>query len=223
MKRIFGAVTVLAGLSAFGSAQQIATRTQLNAILAGAKYSYTDSFEAYNIADGNANTLGVSELDSTSTVNGQGPGLVDPGVHYVDAGGGLLQWNGANYFGSPSEEILADGGTRTLSLDYTKNVDVMGVDLRQYTGFGDTFTANVYSGSTLVGTYHGTLANSGTSQFFGWFSATGITEVDLIGGTNGWSPIIDNHSYGYTAAPEPASMAALALGGLALLRRRRAR
>ena len=220
MNRLIGAVGVVFGLAMVAPAQQIDNRVDLNALLAGGVY-YEEAFEAFNIASGSAVITDSSNLSSTSVVSGQGPGLVEPGAIYeTDNVNDLLQWDGANYYGSTSEEILAAGNE--MAVNYTMNVNAMGMDLRAFLGFGDTYTADVYNGSTLVGTYAGTLANDGSSTFFGWQNAAGITSVDFFGSGNlGWSPIIDNHTYGLMTAPEPASLSFLALGGLALLRRRR--
>jgi len=221
MNRLFGAVGVVFGLAAVTPAQQIDNRTDLNALLAGGIY-YEEAFEAFNVASGSAATTNVTSLDSTTTVNGQGPGLVEPGAIYESQDQTSdLQWDGANYYGSTSEEILAGGNG--IEIQYTMNVNAMGIDLRGFSGFGDTYTADVYNGANLVGTYSGTLAGDGSSTFFGWQNVAGITSVDFFGsGAYGWSPIIDNHTYGlFTPAPEPASMAALGFGALALLRRRR--
>lgn len=221
MKNVLGVNVVVLGLVGVASAQQISTRTQLNQILSSG-YEYEDAFQAFNIASGSAARLGIISMNSTSTVDGQGPGLLDPGVTYsTETSTSSLQWDGNNYSGSTKQEILSDDNE--LFLSYTMPVDAMGVDLRAFTGFGQGYTAFVFNGATLVGEVTGTLANDGSTQFFGWENAGGITEVVFDSTAQGWSPIIQEHSYGYAAlAPEPASLAALALGGLVLLRRRRA-
>ncbi len=222
MHKFIGVVSLVVGLAGAAAAQQIATRTQLNQILSTG-YEYTDAFQAYSIASGGAATLGVSSMNSTSILNGQGPGLLDPGVTYSTANqGDLLQWNGVNYVGSMRQEILSNDNS--LVLTYTMGVDAMGVDLRDYAGYGQNFTADVYNGSNLVGQLSGTLAGAGTTQFFGWENAGGITSVVFTGSGSSdyWSPIIQEHSYGQAVlSPEPSTIAAFALGGLILLRRRR--
>ena len=223
MRKVIGAVAVVFGFVGIASAQQISTRVELNAILSSG-YEYTDAFEGYNIGVGGSDNTNLTSLNSTSIVNGQGPGLVGPGVTYSTYDTGFtgeqdfLFWNGPGYFGGASKNI--ESGQQGIEFTYTLNVNAMGVDLSDFQGFGDTYTAYVYNGINLVGTSSGTLSGP-TPTFFGWQNAGGITSVILVDSVNYWSPIVDEHSFGFAPTPEPASMAALTLGSLALLRRRR--
>jgi len=95
-----------------------------------------------------------------------------------------------------------------------------------WSAYNDTLYANTFlhasnaalSGSTQEGSDDTFLwlASDGTVQT--WFSGTG-------GGTTGWGAGWDKNSDGNVqvfGTPEPASLGLLAIGGLALLRRRRA-
>src|SRR5690242_17294719 len=73
----------------------ITNRADLNAILGGS--GMTEGFERYNISS-NADVSIVTILNSSTIVNGQGPGLVLDALSF-DMNGGTLQWNAANYLG----------------------------------------------------------------------------------------------------------------------------
>ena len=98
----------------------------------------------------------------------------------------------------------------------------MGLDAKDYAGYGYAGKMDVYNGASLLGTINFNLAgNAGESDFLGWQNAGGITRVVVSSPTYGWSPIIDDHTYG--VIPEPTTPSLLALGLLALVHRRRAR
>lgn len=216
------AICSLALASGPAFSQQILTRTDLNNLLAGGT-SYTDGFEAnVGLSAGNAELTNLTVLDSASTFidqnsNTWGPNLVGPGASYS---GSNIQWNGDQYFGLNTQTILSD--SQTLTVDYASPVQAMGIDLMEFTGYTDTYTFNVYNGADLVGSLTGSLAGS-TSIFAGWQNDAGITSVVITGTNNTWSPVIDNSEYGTQAVPEPSSLAALAIGGLALLFKKRSR
>lgn len=216
VKRI-SVLFVAAGFATIASAQQIGTRAQLNTILGGG--GTTDNFETYTGLGSGAVNLGITHLDSTTVVNGQGPGLVNSGASYDSVGNNGLQWNGAGYFGQTSQDFLSNN--QTLKITYSGFVQAMGVDLSTFAGYGDTFTITVYNaaGAQLGQVQIVDSGTSGMSEFFGWQSSGGIASVTFSDAVHGWSPIIDNHTYG--AVPEPASMLALALGAVGLVARRR--
>lgn len=197
------------------SAQQINDRATLNSLLTS---SVTDDFESFDIGSGGATTTDVSSLDSGSVVNGQGPGLVNPGATY--SGDGSIQWNGDQYYNIATKSILDNSSNGTLKIDYANGTQAMGLDANNFVGFGYSGQMDVYNGASLVGTVKFNLAgNGGETVFLGYQNAAGITSVVISSPTYSWSPIIDNHTYG--VVPEPFSMATLGIGALALLRRKR--
>ena len=164
----------------------------------------------------------TATLNSTTIFNGQGPGLVGPGAAYSVGGGGsqVLQWNGDAYYGLNTKTILSDSSS--LIINYAIPVQAMGLDLAAFQGFPSDYTVSLYTlTGSLIGSFTGSL-NGVNSAFFGWQASGGIASAVVSDTTFGWSPIIDNHSYGnFAAAPEPASLSLLALGVVALVRRRR--
>lgn len=131
------------------------------------------------------------------------------------AAGGLFSLSGA------LSTNLADD---PLTLTFTGNT---------VTAFGGTWGNTDFSGNLIPGTVTVNLSNgqtntitfTGASQgFLGWVGNTAIASVVLSSdsgpGVNDWIKA-DNVYTGAQPVPEPATVAALGLGGLALLRRRR--
>ncbi|MBS1703391.1 MAG: PEP-CTERM sorting domain-containing protein [Armatimonadetes bacterium] len=219
MKKYF-ALFILSGIATAANAQQILTRGDLNSILST---SATDDFETLSLATDTSVFTPGSVLDSTTMVNGQGPNLVHDGARYVNTSGGLFSWNGDQYFGLNTNTLVADNVDGTMEIDYANPVGAMGLDVTSFAGDGYTGTMNVYNGADLLGTVNFSVSgNQGESVFLGWQSTQLITSVTLTETDYLFSPIIDNHTYGSVGTvPEPASLAALGLGALALVRRRR--
>lgn len=211
------ALVALAALPMFASAQVIANRATLNALLLS---STTDDFEPYSVGVGGADVMNSSTLDSTSIINGQGPGLVNPGARYSEPGGLNLQWNGDTYFGLTTKTILANGATGAFRIDYAGATQAMGLDAENFSGFGYTGSMEIWNGGTLVDTLNFNMSgNSGEFKFLGYQNNAGITHVIISSPTYSWSPIIDDHTYG--VVPEPATMIALGAGLAAFAARRR--
>lgn len=216
MKRLALIVLGLAVVGAVG-AQQIGTRAQLNSLLVGG--GTLDDFERYNVADGGAEVMGVWSLDSNTIVNGQGPGLVNPGATYLDTSQSNLQWNGRNYFGQPSRDILSNGGGM-ITIRFDVFTQAFGLDLNNFVGYAYTGQVRVFNGTNMVGSGNIALTGgNGENVFFGWRNDAGIDRVEVFSGNYSWSPLIDNHQYG--VVPEPASALAVVAGLVALARRRR--
>ena len=205
-------VVAMAGIAAAASAQQIANRATLNTILGGG--GTTDNFEAFNVGVGNAVVLDITNLNSNSIANGQGPGLVNPGASYSS---GSLQWNGDQYFGMTSQAILGDATNITIA--YSAATTAMGLDMQAFFGYADTAQISVYdTNNSLIFSTSMALPNDASDVFFGYQSASGIGSVVLAGTNFSWSPNIDDHTYG---VPAPSSLALVGVGAMGLVRRRR--
>jgi hypothetical protein len=209
------AATMTFGVHRVSAGTIISDRAQLNTILGGS--GVTENFENYNVNVGGAEVFDTTLLDSSTVVNGQGPGLVVNGVTFVP-GSSILQWNGANYFGAPSKELLAND--QPMTIDFSVPVDTFGVDLRAFQGFGDTATVTIFGtdDSTVLDTISPIdLADTGVPVFFGYQDLAGIGKIELTQVTWTWSPIIDNLTFGQSApssTPEPSTVLGLGLLGL---------
>ena len=208
-------------------ADYIGDRATLDALLGGNQIF--EDFESYLIAPGAFDILFGVDLDSTSVLNGQGPGLVEPGAIYVqDLSSPVndLVWFGDTAFGLESKAIGRIQST-TFEIMYSTAVTAMGLDLRSLINFGGFVgTADVYdTNDVLVSSTDIEIVNGGAENlFFGWEHAAGIGRVLLTGSPNKGgttiSPIIDNHGYGQ-AIPAPGALALLGVAGLMGRRRRR--
>jgi hypothetical protein len=97
--------------------------------------------------------------------------------------------------------------------------------------FGGNVANSDISGNLIPGTVTLTLSDSTTQSitfagaqegFLGWVGPTSIASVSMVasGTTNNWVQL--DHAYtGAAAVPEPMTMTGLAVGALALLRRRK--
>lgn len=218
MKKIFFGIGGLA-LALSANAQQINSRVDLTTLLTT---SVTDDFETFSIADGNATVTDVTSLAWDTVVSGQGPNLVNFGAIYGTGDEFVqLQWNGNGYYGLNTKTLVSN--TNTLWFSFGPEITAFGFDAKSFEGFGYEGTFSVYNNVTLLGSVNfGVSGVAGSSTFLGWQNADGITHAILTDNNHSFSPIIDDNTYGaVNAVPEPASMATLALGGLALLRRRR--
>ena len=138
----------------------------------------------------------------------------------------FLQWNGNNYFGSLSKQILSN--SQILTIDFTGAVQAYGLDASNFTGFGNNMTVSTFAAddSTLLFTSAVFNPPNGEGTFYGFQNAGGIGSVVLTSINQPWSPIIDDLTFGTisgSAAPEPATLALLTLGivgGMATQRRK---
>lgn len=193
-------------------AGEISSQAALETVLGGV--GTLETFQGFSVASGNAASIGCATLNSSAICSGQGPGLVVPGID-ITFGSGGGQWDGANYYGSTSEEILSGSPAgQPLAVTFTTSVSAFGVDLRAFAGFPATATVTILGldDTTVIGTISGvSLGTDGIPVFVGWEDTSGIGEVEFTQSGQAWSPIIDNLQFG-TAVPEPASSVLFGVG-----------
>jgi hypothetical protein len=203
MRWLSGLSWLLLLLPVVAQGQVIADRTTLNSLVGAS--GKTADFESFTISNGGATVISsISVLDAASVINSQGPNLVPSGVSFTFNSGFNLQWNGANYYGSPSREILSN--QNPLQITFAVAAKAFGVDLRAYAGYPATATVTVYAAdnTTVLSTIPNlTLATSGVPIFFGYQSASGIGRVVLTNSGQSWSPIIDNLTFSVIPEPPP--------------------
>ncbi|MFW5697883.1 MAG: PEP-CTERM sorting domain-containing protein [Fimbriimonadaceae bacterium] len=202
-------------MPAMALSQVIADRATFNTEFPTAA---TEDFESFQINFNNATNLEVSVLDSTTVTNDQGPGLVLPGATYIDPSETQLQWNGDGHFQLPTRSLLANGNQGILRIEYDEPMQAFALDVFAFQS-NRAGAVRVYSGGDLVHTFDLSGVSNTAANFVGFKHSPGITAVEVDRLLGSYSLIIDNHSY--TAVPEPATLAALCLGALALVRRRK--
>lgn len=142
--------------------------------------------------------------------------------------------------GSYSFHAFASGGlwsnNQALSTNYAYDTIkiTFGNSPKPVYAVGGNFQETDISGNNLAGSitldfsdgHSTTLTNPMPGDFFGYISNVQITEMDIVSDNNAnyadwvqWA----NAFVGAPATPEPATMTALGIGALALIRRRRAR
>ncbi len=208
----FGLVSVaFFAISANAAAQQVFSQAQLSTILGGGEIM--EDFEGNGGLP--AGQIIDSLLNSTSTYAGFGPGLCKPGATYTSPS---LFWNDNGYFGLNTRTLGDSSGWRgdDITITYTTPVTAFGFDLAGYQGFGQAGFVKVFDLSNTLIT--SSAINGG---FFGWENAGGIGKV-VVSATSDYI-MIDNHGYGASTVPEPASLSILGLGALGMLVRRRNR
>ncbi|MBX3110740.1 MAG: PEP-CTERM sorting domain-containing protein [Fimbriimonadaceae bacterium] len=166
---------------------------------------YLQDFESYDL-----------DTDMEGAAIGGGATLHNSGT------GGLLI-KGAGAFGGSNpigdrglfhnESSYVDLNFATPALYFgAYDIDSSGTDIKV------TFS----DGSTHVFSTESTGASGDSAEFFGLVAENGLnfTKIQFDGsGVGGWG--LDNFEYGVESVPEPASLSVMAVGGLALLRRRK--
>lgn len=219
-KLLVGVAGVLvSGMSQGGA---IATRADLAKLLGGP--GTVETFETFDVPVGQAKGLDCKVLNNAAVCNGQS-GLVVPGIE-ITWGSGAGQWDGKDYVGAPSKEILSTG--TPLVIDFGQTVEAFGVDLRAFVNFRGIAQIRVFGADDkdLLGVIAGTeLPETGVPVFIGWTDAKGIGRVEFdqaVQGGGQWSPIADNLQFGNFVGrvPEPSPLSLIALGLAGLLARR---
>ena len=233
LPRAAAALLVLAGAPA-AHAQQIATRTDLAAILGAT--ARTETFD--DVTDPARGVYAMSThlpqpgpglpLTSATDMPNRGTGLIEPGIAFTNPNNG--HWffpTGWGFYGNTSTVYAA--GHHENDLAFTAPTRAFGVDLFVFYGQPIATTISVFDlGGQLVGS---TTLTPTPGQFVGWQHEAGIGRVHFSGGSGDALGVrMDNVTFGAGAAapvtttPEPATFALLG-GGLALVgavaRRRR--
>jgi hypothetical protein len=163
----------------------------------------TEDFEAYIFPDYSARRVGT-QVDAASVIDGQGPGLVKPGVRFIQqpAGEGL-QWDRQFEYGTTSAAMVSDD---KLIVDFTVPVSHVGFDMFWFNvGYplADPSTVQVYAANDVTLLYTTNIAEpfAPDSYFFGYAdSGNGIGRIVLFRdegeGFLGVSPMIDNLTFG---------------------------
>ncbi|GLC24849.1 PEP-CTERM sorting domain-containing protein [Roseisolibacter agri] len=227
------ALLTLAGAPA-AHAQQIATRTDLAAIL-GASMRVETFDDVTDPARGvYATTTHGSQpgqglaLTSETNMRDRGPGLIEPGIAFTNPNNGHWFWpTGWGSYGNTSTVYAA--GHHENDITFTSPTRAFGVDLFVFAGQPIATTLTFFDvGGQLIGS---TTLRPTPGQFVGWQHEAGIGRVHFSGGSNDAVSVrMDNVTFGAGAAapvtttPEPATFALLG-GGLAAVgvvaRRRR--
>jgi len=179
-----------------------------------------ENFERFPVDPFGAIDLDVDSLDATTVTNGQGPGLLVPGITIEDESG--LQWNGRGYFGQPSRTI---SGGSTLHIDFHDPVGAFGLDLLVFAHLADIARVSVFAAddTTLIGTFQIPVFDPSFEMFFGIADRGRIGRVSLTGTTWPWSPVVDDLTFGTRAVPEPGVAILFMVGGAMAWRRFRRR
>lgn len=194
----FCAPLLLAGVV---SAQVIPNRAAMNGRL---NNTVVEDFESYNVPVGSAGTVGHLALDeNTVSGDGQGPGLVLDGCSY-SCNFNDLQWNGRDYWGAWSQNILTLSPDGILTLTYDTPVTVIGFDMSALQGWGDSAIVTVYNGSGSVIYTSSPISVPGPSPVFFGYSAASIGKVTIDSQALPWGTLIDNNEYGGSGGPQLA-------------------
>lgn len=194
MKLPSALLTLCAGLLLAGAlpAQVLANRAALSGRL---NSSVTEDFEGYSIAPANGELLWILSLDENSLAGGQGPGLVLDGCTY-SCNDTCLQWNGPQYYGTPSKTLVSDASDGVLTLTYDAPMSGVGFDLLAYQGSPDSVIVTVYDWSGAVIHTSAPISVPGPSPVFFGYQAAAIGKVTIDSQVNAWSSLIDDHQYG---------------------------
>ncbi|RYG23419.1 PEP-CTERM sorting domain-containing protein [bacterium] len=214
------AASLLACLAAAGNAQLLGPSAYLQASdspFAGLSFGtfYLEDFEDHLL-----NVPGV-----TPSAGGVTSVVFGPEIHdSVDADDGAIDGSGLQ-----GDDWFSSGGTGGVT--WTFDASVLGAlpthaGIVWTDGANDIFFEAFDENGVSLGTRSGTHANptitgeTDDDYFYGAINPGGISKIHIHSGVAGIE--LDHLQYGVEAVPEPASIAALAVGIAAMLRRRRA-
>ena len=211
----FAAITLLFASNPV-SAGLIDSRVTLQSQL-GAAAIYED-FESWTSSIIDEPTLQV--LDASTVVDGQGPGIVNPGLRFenlsIHRENSYLQLDRRSQYNIPSGSIL--GGNGGLLIDFLWPVSHAGFDFFQFSGYAASATIRVFASDDTTEIYFSpTLLDAPdapASTFFGYSNLDGIGSIRIESTGQVWSPLVDDLTYG--GVPEPATAVMLTVGALAL-------
>ncbi len=207
-------ITLFIGVSMLASVSfaQISSTSQFSGTL-------SDNFESYPdyVTSGSVITLGVMGGGATFSSTGHNLWVYDTGTApwgLGTHGAGLTtsgtQALGINNEGSPIvadlvfvNEVSRFGGSMATSSN--GNNGIMNVS------FFDVNNVQIGNAQSVG---HG----SNALNWYGWESTVGIKRIRFVGNS---APVMDDIQANSGVVPEPASIAVLGLGALALIRRRR--
>ncbi|MBS1717892.1 MAG: PEP-CTERM sorting domain-containing protein [Armatimonadetes bacterium] len=199
-------------------AQRVTNRGDLKTILNN--HTTLDTFDLVSFGSGNQVNI-YGSLNYLVDIQGYA-GVVHKGASYYNAGAR----NYANdlflpepgFYGLESQKLLA--GSASIGIQFERPMRAVGLDVTNYAGFIDVgYMAAYDSQNHLLGTVSFRTGGYPDYSFLGWESeGNGIAKV-IVTGSRNWSPVIDNVEYD-GAVPEPSSLLALALGAIALGRKR---
>jgi hypothetical protein len=198
----------------------ISSRSQLNSLLTS---SQTEGFETFP-AQFNSVYAFIGDVDASTVIFGQGPGLVRSDVRFRASPNSNLQWNGPSAFSNPTRTILSNATGHGLAIDFLSPVDTFGLDMDTNQPTISIVQCQVLnlSRTAVIATITG-VGVSAAGGFVGYQDAGGIGGVIVA-----QSPAapdflcFDNVTYGL-ALPEPASLSTAAMCATALLCRRQRR
>lgn len=178
----------------------------------------TEDFEAYKFPTNTAERVGT-EVDATSVIDGQGPGLVQAGVRFIQAPAGEgLQWDRQFQYGLTSAAMVSDS---ELIVDFTVPVSHAGFNMFWFdVGFplANPSTVQVYAADDVTMLYSTNIFEpfAPDSYFFGYTDSRGIGRIVLFrdeGDDLGVSPMIDNLTFGFVPESTVGPLLSIALSG----------
>lgn len=142
---------------------------------------------------------------------------LNPGVSFVSSESGHI---------NPAQEVYQDvlasqsQNEPMTTWSFTPQITAYGGDWTLGGPGGSGNSLLIYVGDLNL--YVGSISNSFGGEFWGFTSDTPFTSVKLVGGSGSNQQNYSLDNMVYSSVPEPATLSLLALGGLAMIRRRRA-